>query len=106
MSSLIEQMQHHVSVRDFEPTPLSTTVKQQLIAAAQSGSSSNFVQAFSIIEVTDPVIRDEIATISQSAAYVKQTGTFYVFVADLYRQATLLEKAGQSLAGIQNRKPY
>ena len=69
-------MQHHVSVRDFEPTPLSTTVKQQLIAAAQSGSSSNFVQAFSIIEVTDPVIRDEIATISQSAAYVKQTGTF------------------------------
>lgn len=102
MSSLIEQMQHHVSVRDFEPTPLSTTVKQQLTAAAQSGSSSNFVQAFSIIEVTDLVIRDEIATISQSAAYVKQTGTFYVFVADLYRQATLLEKAGQSLAGIQN----
>lgn len=102
MSSLLDQMQHHVSVRDFEATPLSLTVKQQLITAAQSGSSSNFDQAFSTIEVTDIAIRDEIATISQSAAYVKQTGTFYVFVVDLYRQATLLEKAGQSLAGIQN----
>lgn len=102
MSDLIAQMQHHVSVRNFEATPLSAEVKQQLIAAAQSGSSSNFVQAFSIIEVTDLALRAEIATISNSASYVNQTGTFYVFVADLYRQASMLKAQGQSLAGIQN----
>ncbi|ARJ71888.1 NADPH-dependent oxidoreductase [Latilactobacillus sakei] len=102
MSDLIAQMQHHVSVRNFEATPLSAEVKQQLIAAAQSGSSSNFVQAFSIIEVTDLALRTEIATISNSASYVNQTGTFYVFVADLYRQASMLKAQGQSLAGIQN----
>ena len=102
MSDLIAQMQQHVSVRDFEATPLSAEVKQQLIAAAQSGSSSNFVQAFSIIEVTDVALRAEIATISNSASYGNQTGTFYVFVADLYRQAAILKAQGQSLAGVQN----
>lgn len=102
MNSVIDQMQHHASVRAFKATPLSSDVKQQLIKAAQSGSSSNFVQAFSIIEITDTKLRGALAAISNSAEYVIQTGTFYVFVADLYRQATLLKAQGQSLAGIQN----
>ena len=33
---------------------LSAEMKQQLVKVAQSGSSSNFVQAYSIIEIKDP----------------------------------------------------
>lgn len=100
--NVIDLMNHHVSVRDFKDEPLPKETKQKLLTAAHAGSSSNFVQATSIIEITDEQVRNEIAGISQSAVYVKKSGAFYIFVADLYRQATLLEAHHQSLAPIKN----
>ncbi|QCQ03170.1 oxygen-insensitive NADPH nitroreductase [Ligilactobacillus animalis] len=98
----LDVLRSHVSVRDFKAEPLDKEVKKQLLLAAHAGSSSNFVQAVSIIEVTDEKIRSQIAQISQSAAYVNKSGAFYVFVADLYRQAFLLKKHKKSLAPLQN----
>lgn len=102
MDPIIEQMKKHVSVRDFKDEPLTDEVKKELLQAAQSGSSSNFVQAFSIIEISDGQLRDTIADITNSASYVKKTGAFYVFVADLYRQAQMLKSRGLSLDGIKS----
>ncbi|MER1926022.1 MAG: NADPH-dependent oxidoreductase, partial [Enterococcus casseliflavus] len=48
---LFDTFTRHSSVRDFQPRPLSKELKQKLVTVAQSGSSSNFVQAYSIIEV-------------------------------------------------------
>lgn len=98
----IELMRHHTSVRNFKAQKLSLETKQQLLTAARAASSSNFVQATSIIEITDSQILNELAEISQSAAYVKKSGVFYVFIADLYRQAHLLEAHHQNLAPLQN----
>lgn len=102
MRDTINLMQHHTSVRNFMPEPLPESVKNQLVSAAQSGSSSNFIQATSIIEVTDLKTREKIAKISNSDAYVKQSGAFFVFIADLYRQANILKQAQLPLDGIQN----
>ncbi|HCS30840.1 MAG TPA: oxygen-insensitive NADPH nitroreductase [Enterococcus sp.] len=102
MNQTIKQLTDHVSVRAFKDTPLTDSQKETLVTAARSGSSSNFVQAFSIIDISDAALRSELAAITNSAPYVNQIGVFYVFVADLYRQATLLEANGESLAGIQS----
>ncbi|WP_442759910.1 oxygen-insensitive NADPH nitroreductase [Enterococcus italicus] len=102
MNQTIKQLTDHVSVRAFKDTPLTDSQKETLVTAARSGSSSNFVQAFSIIDISDAALRTELAAITNSTPYVNQTGVFYVFVADLYRQATLLEANGESLAGIQS----
>lgn len=102
MNQTIQNMLEHVSVRAFEPKTLSPEIKQTLVSAAQSGSTSNFVQAYSILEITDPKLREQLADITNSAPYVKQTGTFYVFVADLYRHAELLRQHGEDLAGVSN----
>lgn len=102
MNQTIKQLTDHVSVRAFKDTSLTDSQKETLVTAARSGSSSNFVQAFSIIDISDAALRSELAAITNSAPYVNQTGVFYVFVADLYRQATLLEANGESLAGIQS----
>ncbi|MGX6962853.1 NADPH-dependent oxidoreductase [Vagococcus xieshaowenii] len=102
MNKVIKKMKEHVSVREFETTPLSSEEKQALLEASQSGSSSNFVQAFSIIEITDSRQREALANITNSAEYVKNTGTFYMFVADLYRQAKILETYQQPLDAIKN----
>lgn len=102
MNETIQNLKAHVSVRAFKDTPLSDEIKDVLIQAAQSGSTSNFVQAFSILEITDPTLRKQLAEITNSAAYVEKTGTFYVFVADLYRHARLLKNNGQSIEGASN----
>lgn len=66
----------HASVRDFKAEPLSADVKELLLKAAQSGASSNFLQAYSIIEIADNDLRRELAKISGSDDYVNQTGVF------------------------------
>ncbi|MDF7668311.1 NADPH-dependent oxidoreductase [Lactobacillus sp. ESL0703] len=102
MNDFIQKMTQHVSVRSFVDEPLPTATKQELLKAANSASSSNFVQAFSIIEITDKQKRQQLGTIANCPEYVVHSGAFYVFVADLYRQKCLLERAKQSLAGIKN----
>lgn len=98
----IDLMKAHVSVRSFEDRALPQEVKDQLIQAAQSGSSSNFVQAYRILEISDKDVLEELAVLSNSAAYVRQSGVFYVFVADLHVHAQLLKEAGQDTAGVEN----
>lgn len=90
MNPTIENMLQHVSVRNFIDQPVTTDQKNALIAAAQHGSSSEFVQAFSIIEITDPTLRNKLSDITISSPHVKKADTFYVFIADLHRQATIL----------------
>lgn len=102
MNSTIEKMLEHVSVRDFKDEAVSPEDKAALIAAAQSGSTSEFVQAYSIIEITDPNLRNELADITISSPHVKKADTFYVFVADLNRQATMLTNHHQSLDSLKN----
>jgi len=102
MNPIIKNMTQHVSVRDFKNETLSQETKDELLLAAQSGSTSNFVQAFSIIEITDKTLRNELADITVSSPHVKKADTFYVFVADLHRQATILEKHHQNLDSLKN----
>ncbi|KRN97693.1 oxygen-insensitive NADPH nitroreductase [Companilactobacillus kimchiensis] len=102
MNSTIENMLQHVSVRDFKNESISNENKNALLLAAQSGSTSEFVQAFSIIEITNPQLRKEIADITISSPHVKKAETFYIFVADLNRQATILKRNKQNLDGIKN----
>ncbi|MDF7682689.1 NADPH-dependent oxidoreductase [Lactobacillus sp. ESL0679] len=102
MNDFIQKMTQHVSVRDFVDEPLPIATKEKLLKAANSASSSNFVQAFSIIEITDTQKRQQLGEIANCPEYVIHSGAFYVFVADLYRQKCLLEHANQSLAGIKN----
>lgn len=82
---ILDTFLNHTSVRSFENQPLDKEVKKHLVAAAQSGSSSNFVQAYSIIEIQDIKKRRELGKIANCEEYVVNNGVFYVFVADLYR---------------------
>jgi len=93
----LDIMNNHRSIRNFESQPLTDQTKKRLLTAARSGSSSNFVQATSIIEIQDKQIRTEIADISHSANYVNKSGAFYIFVADLYRQSQLLREHHRDL---------
>lgn len=61
----IEQMKQHVSVRSYQKKAIPVEVKQELLLAAQSGSTSNFVQAYSIIEIGDQAKKMQLAEITK-----------------------------------------
>ena len=105
MNEIISRMMQHRSVRDFEDKPLSDETKATLLKAAQSGSSSDFLQAYSIIEITDPALRKQLAGITMSGPYIEATGAYYIFVADLYRHAASLRAAGKSVDNLRNMEP-
>ncbi|MTD39115.1 oxygen-insensitive NADPH nitroreductase [Erwinia sp. CPCC 100877] len=102
----IDLITQHASVRAFENKRIPEQVKNQLIKAAQSGSSSNFLQAYSIIEVEEHQLLQRIEEISNCKGYIENTGAFYVFVADLYRQQTLLAQAGKSAEHLSTIEPF
>ncbi|CAJ1186990.1 oxygen-insensitive NADPH nitroreductase [Companilactobacillus nantensis] len=102
MNPTIENMLKHVSVRKFTDQPVTADQKNSLIAAAQHGSTTEFVQAFSIIEITDQKLRNKLSDITISSPHVKKADTFYVFVADLHRQATILRANNEKLDSIKN----
>ncbi|MFC6177465.1 oxygen-insensitive NADPH nitroreductase [Companilactobacillus huachuanensis] len=105
MNPTIENMLQHVSVRDFTDQIITKEQKDALLAAALHGSSSEFVQAFSIIEITDKKLRNELSDITISSPHVKKADTFYIFVADLHRQATIIRNHEMSLEPLKNMEP-
>ncbi len=73
MNQTIEQLLSHRSVRHFKKQALTDKQKQQLITAAQAGSSSNFLQAYTIIEIKDPELRRELGRLANCEDYVVNT---------------------------------
>ncbi|WP_239256954.1 oxygen-insensitive NADPH nitroreductase [Listeria ilorinensis] len=94
MNDTIEQLLSHYSVRAFTDQALSGEEIRLLVKAAQSASTSKFIQAYSIIGVSDPEKRAILAEISGNAEYVRTTGQFFVFVSDLARSKQIAEAQG------------
>lgn len=90
----------HRSVRTFAPTPLSESVIQTLVAAAQSASSSSNLQTWSVVTVTDPDHKDRVATLAGDQAFIREAPVFLVFVADWARGRSIAEAAGAQTQGI------
>jgi len=75
----------HSSVRRYEDRPIGDAMLKRLIACGQSASSSSFVQAYSLVRVTDPGQRRTIAEAAGGQRWVEQAAEFLVVCADLKR---------------------
>ncbi|MBM7580869.1 oxygen-insensitive NADPH nitroreductase [Jeotgalibacillus terrae] len=89
MNETIETMLNHRSVRKFKDEKLSPEQVQMIVEAAQMASTSSFIQAYSIIGVTDPDKKKKLAELAGGQDYVSDSGHFFVFCADLYRHSLI-----------------
>ncbi|GAX89016.1 oxygen-insensitive NADPH nitroreductase [Effusibacillus lacus] len=87
----IRVMQNHCSIRKYTKDPIPKNHLIEIIKAAQGAASSNFVQAYSIILITDPDKRQKIATLGNNQKHVNECPVFLLFCADMKR----LEYAGK-----------
>lgn len=98
MNQTIETILNHVSVRSFTEQALTEEQIKQLVTAAQAASSASFQQAYSIIGVTDPDLKQKIAEHAGNQPFITEGGHFFVFCADVNRHKQLAEDLNMDIS--------
>lgn len=94
MNPTIELLKSHRSIRKFKDQALPEGTLEELIRAGQSAATSNQVQAYSIIRVTNPENREKLAELAGGQPWIKACSEFLVFCADMKRATEAAERAG------------
>lgn len=85
MNDVLDTMGKHRSVRSYLDTRVSQQELEQIIEIAQMASTSNFIQAYSVIQVEDKNKRKKLAQYSGNQSYIEEAPIFLVFCADIFR---------------------
>ncbi len=96
----IDGLLQHRSVRDYLPAPLPEGTLDTLIAAAQSAATSSNLQTWSVVAVSDPAARRELAAIAGGQKHIETCPLFLVWLADLSRLDRTAKAEGKELAGL------
>ncbi|MFB6498953.1 oxygen-insensitive NADPH nitroreductase [Bacillus haynesii] len=94
MNKTIETILNHRSIRSFTDQLLTEEEVRLLVESAQSASTSSYIQAYSIIGVTDPDKKRKLAELAGNQPYVEKNGHLFVFCADLYRHDKMAREKG------------
>lgn len=90
----IQRQINHKTIRAFKQIPLDKETVQALIDVARHTASSQFLQACTVISVTDPVKKQAISEVSHQP-YIANNGHLFVFVLDQYRNLQIGHEQGQ-----------
>jgi nitroreductase len=97
---VIEALLAHRSVRAFLPDALPSGTLEMLAAAAQSAATSSNVQAWSLVAVTEPLLKARLAELSAKQGFIAQAPLFLAFVADTSRLRRLGARHGSAMEGL------
>ncbi len=92
MNEVTKLLQSHQSIRKFTGESIPDHFIAEIIRSAQSASTSSFIQAYSIIGVTDQSLKNELAVLGGNQNYIAQCPLFLVFCADLHRLSLACQK--------------
>lgn len=90
LNSTLQALLSHSSVRDFTPEPVSEEQRLAILEAARAASSSCFLQATTVIRVTDPGKRAAFARLSGNQKHIETAPEFWVFCADYHRDSRMM----------------
>lgn len=85
----IDLLLSHRSIRGYRPDPLPAGTLETLVAAAQSAATSSNLQTWSVVAVTDPAAKAELAQVANNQKHIEQCPLFLVWLADLSRNRRL-----------------
>ena len=93
MNTTITQIKAHKSIRAYIDQPITAEQLDEVLAAAQQAPSSSFLQAVSIIRITDKVLRTQIMQLSAEQPYIASAAEFLLFCADFNRHKQIVPDA-------------
>ena len=85
MNKVMETMLNHRSVRKYTDEPVSNEVLESIVACGQAAATSSFIQAYSVVNVTDTEHRAQIAKAAGGQVWVNNAPVFMVLCADMLR---------------------
>ncbi|MCM0648324.1 oxygen-insensitive NADPH nitroreductase [Clostridium swellfunianum] len=91
MNETIKLLKSHKSIRKYLNKEIEKEKVNEIIKCAQSASTSSFMQAFSIIKVTDMEKRKALFQVGGNQSYILECPLFLVFCADLHKHETACE---------------
>lgn len=98
-NDVISSLLQYRSVRGYKADPVPAGTLTTMIAAAQSAATSSNLQTWSVVEVTDPAKRAELAQIAGGQKHIVECPLYLLWVADLSRNERIAETAGKALEG-------
>jgi len=85
MSSVIDLLKSHRSIRKFTDKAIDPEILNDIFLAGQAAATSSFLQGSTIIRVTNESTRETLAELAGNQPYVRSAAEFMVFCADLKR---------------------
>ena len=82
---VLEVIHNHRSIRHYKPDTLPITIIETIVAAAQRASTSSNMQAWSVVAVSEPVKRQQLAKICGNQSHISEAPLFLTWCADLFR---------------------
>lgn len=95
--NVLKLLKNHTSIRDYKPIPIDNDELKQLISTAQHASSSNFVQAYSVIRVTDKEKITKLAALANNQRQILSAPVVLLFCADYSRLQHVCLKHGVTI---------
>lgn len=89
----IDTLLNRRSIRAFKPEPIDERIIATLETVAQHAASSQFLNDWSAIRITDPALKQKMAEYGHQA-YIATAPLLYVFVLDEHRNATIAKAKG------------
>ncbi|SFM25879.1 oxygen-insensitive NADPH nitroreductase [Salibacterium qingdaonense] len=89
-----ELIQNHRSIRRFKADPVPDEMLEDIIHSAQWAPTSHNVQAYTIISVTDPDVRNSLEKWCGPQRYVGSAPVFLVFTADFHKHEIISREQG------------
>ena len=85
MNTILANLYHRKSCRVFTDEPVTDALKQALIRAAMQAPSAGNMHLYSIIDVTDQAVKDQLAVSCDHQAFIAKAPLVFVFCADYHR---------------------
>ncbi len=91
---VLEQMLAHRSIRAYTDEIVPDADIHAAVAASQKASTSSNIQTYSLVRVTDPVMREAFIAISGGQEKVRDCGAFFLICTDMRRHRLLAQRCG------------
>ncbi|MFC1732375.1 NADPH-dependent oxidoreductase [candidate division KSB1 bacterium] len=94
---VVKTILRHSSVRDFQVEPIPDTIINTIVKCAIRAPTSSNLQAYSIIKITDPVKKIELARLAGDQKYIEKCPLFFAFCADIFRLRKVCDMTGVTM---------
>jgi nitroreductase len=101
MNSTLELIENRRSTRKYDPTPLTQEEKDAILHAAIRSPTAGAMMLYTIIEVEDQAIKDQLAITCDHQPFIAQAPYLLLFLADYQRWMDLYAAAGCEARAIE-----